>query len=126
MRPPRNTPFLKETPDTDGINRRRHGRLITESLTINNGIVLDLSASGLRAVVRGKVLFEVGEQTSFRLRSCAREMSIEARVVWVKKSGFRKHQIGLEFVNVTPQTVETLMELTRDAMLNRVLLDSPG
>lgn len=126
MRPPRNTPFLKETPDTDGINRRRHGRLHTESLTINNGIVLDLSASGFRAKLRGKLTFQQGVQASFRLRSCARELVIDGRVVWVRKAGFRKHQIGVEFVNVTPDIVQRLVDLTRDAMLNRVLLDSPG
>jgi hypothetical protein len=123
MRPPRNLTLLINAKDEDGINRRRHGRLNTESLTINNGVVLDLSASGMRAQVKGKVLFTVGDQAAFRLRSCAREMSVDGRVVWVKKAGFRKHQIGVEFVNITPERMQKLMLLTRDAMHSRVLED---
>lgn len=123
MRPPRNLTLLIKDKDDDGPNRRRHGRLTTESLTINNGVVLDLSASGMRAQIKGRVLFTVGDQASFRLRSCAREMTVDGRIVWVKKSGFRKHQIGVEFVNITPDRVQHLLELTRDAMRNRVLED---
>lgn len=55
---------------------------------------------------------EVGSELDLTLRCDESVVHIMMRVIWTKKTGFRRHLIGLEFLNLTPELSETIVELT--------------
>jgi hypothetical protein len=84
--------------------RRRFGRLKGGNLQCNRGRVLDLSAGGMR--------LRSGRRYSTRLTvdlwTATRRVTILAELVWTKRLGFRRYEIGLEFRDVTEEIAETL------------------
>ena len=88
--------------------RRKSGRLRqATTLACNLGAIVDLSASGARILrtrkLRGKldvILFD-----SVRL------LKLRAEVIWCKRLGFRKYEVGLKFHQLTPDDAGELTEL---------------
>ena len=94
-----------------GADRRRFGRLKAgETLACNRGKVLDLSAGGLRLLSRRKLkgMLEVA------LWDIHRGLTMQCRVVWTKRLGFRRHESGLTFIDVDPDTARGLTALGAD------------
>ncbi len=86
-------------------NNRRHGRVVPDSLWCSAGEVLDLSASGLRLQCTKAVGAGVGKVV---LRDRNHTVEVQGRVVWCKKVGFRRFEVGLEFVDIAPETAATI------------------
>ena len=84
--------------------RRRFGRLKGGKLQCNRGQVLDISAGGLRL----RSVRRYTSRLTVDLWSAARRVTIPAEVVWTKRLGFRKYEIGLEFRDVTQEMAEHL------------------
>ncbi|MCH8164094.1 MAG: PilZ domain-containing protein [Planctomycetes bacterium] len=96
-----------------GDARRAYGRLRQEALDCNLGAVLDLSLGGMRVQCnrppKGEVDVElVGSEVKLRLR---------AQVVWTRRVGFRKYEVGLNFLRLP---AETSKQLTRISLNHRV------
>lgn len=118
MRPPINHntwhDFARQEPEHES---RRHGRLRAELLHCKQlGEVLDLSASGMRVLVKGGCQAKVDDLLSTELEFEKIRLPIQARITWVQRVGFRRHHVGLEFVNLTPELVEGLRSLARSAV----------
>ncbi len=97
-------------------NNRRHGRLRCELLTCGLGQVLDFSASGMRVAHRGRMELKEGESICLHLQVLHISQIVQARVVHVRKSGFRRHEVGLEFIEVTPEVSAGLLSIVRLAV----------
>ncbi len=84
--------------------RRTFGRVKATRLRCNLGVVLDLSGGGLRIRsnrrLQGKKYVE--------LSSHARHVKVLAEVRWIKRLGFRKYEIGMQFRDVTEETAKEL------------------
>ena len=93
------------TEDTSG--RRRSGRLRQEEVWCNLGQVKDLSSSGMRVI--GKHVPKKPVIT--RIMGPAVEVTVSGEVKWSKRLGFRKHEMGVEFIEVTPELAEALTSL---------------
>lgn len=99
-------PLLLEKPSAKKDNRRRHGRIRCDGLRChfadhcNDGAeVLDLSASGMRLRFRRKVNVEEGAIINVTLISPAAAIRTVARVVWSRRAGFRRHEVGMTFID---------------------------
>lgn len=79
--------------------RRRSGRIKSESVWCNLGMVEDISAGGVR--IRSRRSLE-GEQR-LELAVAEHHVELRARVAWVAQEGRKKHCIGLEFIDVTDE-----------------------
>lgn len=93
--------------------RRASGRLRQEALDCNLGAVLDLSLGGMRVLCnrppKGEIDVELmGSEVKLRLRG---------EVVWTRRVGFRKYEVGLNFLRVP---AETIKQLTRISLNHRV------
>ncbi len=93
--------------------RRKQGRLEQESLVSSLGQVLDLSAGGMRVLTRKPPKGEI----HIELRGLGDTITLVAQVAWSKKIGLLKYEVGLVFLNVTPERVQKLTNL---AMNNRL------
>jgi hypothetical protein len=88
--------------------RRRDVRLKQSSLHSSLGPVIDLSRSGMRVRctrrLRGRVALVLFNRNGPHL-------NVNARVVWTKRIGFRKHVAGLEFIDPPPNMLRELVKL---------------
>ncbi len=84
--------------------RRRFGRLKGGKLQCNRGQVLDISAGGMR--LRSPRRYS--SRLTVDVWSASRRVTIPAEVVWTKRIGFRRYEIGLEFHDVTDEIAEHL------------------
>ena len=85
-------------------DRRRFGRFRGTRLGCNIGRVIDLSGGGLRV----RRATRISSQMDVKLWTPKRQITVLAKVAWVRRIGFRKYEIGLEFLDMTPDTQKDL------------------
>lgn len=89
------------------LQRRKSGRIRTNSLASNIGSVVDVSAGGMRVLSRERL----GGEVHVRLHDGAVGLVLHAYVVRCTRLGFRKYDVGLQFLNVEPDTAKALTAL---------------
>ena len=85
-------------------DRRRFGRSKGTRLGCSIGRVIDLSGGGLR--IRRST--RLSSQMDVKLWTAKRQITVPAKVAWVRRIGFRKYEVGLEFRDLTPDTRKDL------------------
>jgi len=115
MRLSRNPKLMFTPEDSATENLRRHGRLRCESTSSCIGEVMDLSASGMRVMRRGRPILDVGDEFVITIRheNDGNVMKLPARVVWIKRAGFRKIMYGLQFSDLNEEQRTHLTTLAR-------------
>lgn len=100
-----------------GDERRAHGRLPQELLQSSLGPVLDLSMSGMRVqcVKAPKGTVDVN------LLDLESPVTVRAEVMWVRKLGFRKYEVGLNFPHVPTDVAKQLTRVSLNHRLRRLL-----
>ncbi len=85
-------------------DRRRSGRFKGGRLGCSIGKVIDLSGGGMRI----RRATRLSSQMDVRLWTANRQITVPAKVAWVRRIGFRKYEIGLEFRSLTAETEKDL------------------
>ncbi len=100
-----------------GDDRRRAGRLPQESLECNLGPVLDLSTGGMRVLCKRphEGPLEV------RLQASQYSLTLSGQVIWSKRLGFRRHEIGVQFVDLDDDTSQVLSRISATYRMRRAL-----
>lgn len=126
MRPVRNSPLVLGPAKSD--NRRLTGRVRCERLRCvfvqGAGIdseVLDLSSTGLRVLCRHRLAVEAGQTIEIVIESVAGNLAMNVRVVWSKKRGFRKRELGLTFGEPTPAMRIALNQILRTSSVTNAM-----
>ncbi len=100
-------------------DRREHGRLPQELLQSSLGPVYNLSMGGMRVRCskppKGKSEIEV------ELLDLEEPVRLRAVVMWVRRLGFRKFDVGLGFPNVPAATAKQLTRISLNHRLRRLL-----
>lgn len=88
--------------------RRVPGRLSQESLQSDLGPVLDMSSGGMRVLCRRPY------QGEFRIEVVGYNvvLTIQARVAWVQKLGFRRFEIGFAFLDIDEDVAQMLIRIS--------------
>jgi DnaJ-domain-containing protein 1 len=107
----------RTTPRSGQIPRRRH-RYATHGLACELGQVLDLSADGMKIGCRGKPGVARGEVMQFSIRSAAQKIAVVGRVVWTRRTSWREHRIGIQFLDVKPPQGDALEELAQHGFIS--------
>jgi len=95
------------------VERRRAGRMETESVACNLGPVLDLSATGMRVLCWKTPRSPM----SIHLTGCETKLTVQGELAWTRRVGLFRKLAGIHFVGVTP---EQSRQLTSMAMVNTV------
>lgn len=91
-----------------GAERRRSGRVrITTGVQCNLGEVLDISGTGLRLLAR-KAMCGVADIT---LLAPGIGVRLPSEIMWSKRLGFRKHLLGVRFLEVDAGTADVLRQI---------------
>lgn len=107
--------------DKSADNRRRAGRVVLQSITCSLGTVLDLSSTGLRVETSSKPTVAAGQTFGMVLQSLDGPVNIVATVAWVRKSGWRAHQLGLIIVEPSPELRRAINDLARGVTTNETI-----
>ncbi|MEM9418903.1 MAG: PilZ domain-containing protein [Planctomycetota bacterium] len=104
---------MDQTPDPtqSGSNRRRHRRQSFNNHDTPFGQVLDISESGACIFRKGDRPVEVGQFITLQVDSRPYPLLLQARVVRIQPVGLRRHEIGVEFVNLSDQNRLRLIQL---------------
>lgn len=92
--------------------RRVPGRLPQESLQCDLGPVLDMSSGGMRVLSRRPY------EGTFQIHVKGYDvvLTLQARVAWVQKLGFRRFEIGFAFLDIDE---DVALMLTRISTIHR-------
>ena len=90
--------------------RRESGRLYQETVACNLGSVINLSAGGLRLLSRRRL----NGILSVELWDTHQGLRLRGKVAWCRRIGFRKHEVGVEFLNITPDIAGDLAAIATD------------
>ncbi len=88
--------------------RRVPGRLPQESFQCGLGPVLDLSRGGMRVLCRRSYQGEL----RIHLEGYDVVLSIQTRVAWVRKLGFRRFEIGFAFLDIDEDVAQMLTRIS--------------
>lgn len=117
-------PLNIQTPATPAAasNRRRQGRVRTADVPCSLGEVLDISASGMRVGGRGRPPLAKGQTTTITMLTPAGVLAVDVGVAWARKTSWRHFELGLAFVNITPDVLEGVRSVLRGAAVSVVEL----
>jgi hypothetical protein len=102
-------------------NSRRHGRVRCESIHSSLGEIADLSASGARVRRRRRLSVRLGSMVNFDIEGLDGPVRVLARVIWMRRVSFFKHEIGVLFEDVSPQVRRALVDIAKRSPSNMVL-----
>ncbi len=103
--------------ETNLSDRRTPARLPQESLVCDLGPLLDLSIGGMRVLCKRR------REGSLKVRLWAFQfsMNLDGQVVWTKHLGFRRHEIGVQFLNVDDDTAKILSRISAIHRMRRAI-----
>lgn len=91
--------FANAQPPGTG-ERRRSERTPASGLHTLLGEVLDISETGALIHHRGGVVLKVGDCLSVLIRHGSHSTSVRLRVARVERAGFRRHNYGVQFIEL--------------------------
>lgn len=90
---------------------RRPGRMKVRSVVCDRGVVLDVSSTGARVLVKGA--WEVGETRTFTMEGAKLRIVCKAVCKWRERKGLFKWVLGLEFQEMDEAQSKGLCDLVR-------------
>ena len=114
MRRPRNPNPLPTL--SDNANVRAHGRMHGDGITCNLGRIENLSASGMRVRVRGRLHVAPLQTIPLTIHGPLGPFTLTGKIVWTQKLGFRRHDVGVQFVEIHGGARQQLNSLARFLM----------
>lgn len=91
--------------------RRKAGRIRLEAVTTSRGDAIDISVAGIG--IHSNKAIEVDTLLDLRIEGWGESVSVHARVARCEKAGFRKYEIGLEFIDVEDADRQVLNRIAR-------------
>jgi hypothetical protein len=91
----------------DVLGRRAQPRVRQETLHSTLGQVLDISSGGARILTRERIAGLI----EFRIFDSAESIIVTAEVLWTRRIGLFKREIGLRFVDLSPEIAAGLTRL---------------
>jgi len=98
--------------------RRRHGRVRCQTVRSSVGDVVDASAGGMRVVLDRRLPLKEGMRLKLSIESFGEPFTVSTEVVWVKRKGMFRKEVGLRFCDVTPRLRRVLSEIAQSAVSN--------
>lgn len=80
------------------------------------GEISDLSATGMRVYCMGKPPVKPGGIVPIRLKFGDGSLQLQAQVRWCRRRGLKRHEIGLQFVQLKPGMPKVLEAIARFGM----------
>jgi DnaJ-domain-containing protein 1 len=97
---------------------REHERVHAQGISCHLGHVLDISGGGMRIRTDGPIGVAKGDSCNFGVRSNRHQVSVQGMIMWVKRTGWKTHEIGVRWLDASPVHVQLLLQLARYGFVN--------
>lgn len=104
--------------------RRKHGRVVCEMVSCSLGEVLDACAAGVRVRAGKENEYRTGDIVVFTITGEDRPLTFKGRVMWKKRRGIRRHEMGIQFIELSELNRQALVQLARGAVFNTTFFTS--
>lgn len=106
----------------------RKGRIAIEMARSSLGEITNVSASGLRVQHKGSraAIPRKGRMFELQVQTLDGLVTIPAHVVWSKRTGFRRYDIGLAFGEADPSDLEKIRHMATMGARSRVITAGTG
>lgn len=112
-------PGLKpEGPTEQPETKRVHGRVFCQYIHSSLGEIVDLSASGARVRIKGALLVGKGDCFTMTLMGINGQAIVACKAIWTAKRGWRKHEVGVQFYDLSAEARKIIAEIGRSAANN--------
>ena len=101
-------------------DRRRHERVSLLGTATMLGDVLDLSESGARLFCKGTVGCELDQEMGLEIAQATTSLKVDVRVVRIAELGFKRYEVGLEFVSLNDEQLATIRALQQPGISEQV------
>ncbi|MFU8828693.1 MAG: PilZ domain-containing protein [Phycisphaerales bacterium] len=105
--------LINRAMNSDKPDGRSRGRMRCNNVESSLGPVLDFSATGMRVLSKREVPQDPETTMLVTVTSAFDPVTIPVKVRWSRKIGFRRHEVGIEFVEVDEQLRTVLREIAR-------------
>lgn len=85
-------------------------------MTTPLGQVLDLSASGMKLFIKGRLTLAAGDRFDASLDERGGQVDLTGRVVRIEKLGVRRHAVAVQFIDMTLEQRRRLESIVDAAM----------
>ena len=119
-------PFIslsKQPWEEDPDNRRSAGRVPVSGARVELGQIINLSLTG--AKVASKVSLPVGTRMRLRVSNDDLAVNVVGEVVWCRRTGWFRFQLGLAFRDVNPEDARKLTQLCTACRDRLVMAQEP-
>ena len=110
--------------DNETIQNRRHGRVQCEMLSCQLGEIVNLSASGVMIRGKGTTEHKSDDRIQLDLQCLDHKLQATARVAWLNQED-KTFQMGMEFIDLTPEQAQRIRELLPIAAAVQTVSDAP-
>lgn len=116
------------------MNPRKFGRVICQFVGTSLGDVVDMSAGGMRVTTPTSITPKIDDVVTVKLVGISNVVFVRCRVAWVKTASKRKwtanllkliggtrSEIGLQFIDLTPEARQVVNEIGAAAGRNETI-----
>ena len=89
-------------------DKRSAGRVACNAITCSLGEIINASIAGMRILSRRRLPIERRDFITFEVNGLEDNFPLRAQVIWIKKRGLRRHEVGLELLDSTPADVKKM------------------
>ncbi len=101
--------------------RRQYGRVGLDSVKSSLGRVLDLSAGGMRVGCHRAATTDTA--VSFTLHADDDSIALQGTIAWVRKLGFMRFEMGVQFTDLTPEISQVITRMAIDNRVSQTIVD---
>lgn len=92
---------------------RAHERLLPQGMSCQLGLVLDVSAGGMRVRCAESPKFDRGAFVHFAIRGQRQQMTLRGQIVWIRRTAWKQFEVGVRWAELPDAHCRILLELAR-------------
>ncbi len=121
--------------DLVGMHPRKFGRVVCQFVGTSLGDVVDMSAGGMRVTMASSLAPKLDDVVTIKLAGISSVVYVRCRVAWIKDAsdkakwtaklrklvGATRNEIGLQFVDLSPEARQVVTEIGAAAGKNETI-----
>ncbi len=92
---------------------RAHERVLPQGMSCQLGLVLDVSAGGMRVRCVECPKFDRGAMVHFSVRGQRQQMALRGQIVWIRRTAWKQFEVGVRWTELPEAHCRVLLELAR-------------
>ncbi len=92
---------------------RAHERVLPQGMSCQLGLVVDVSAGGMRVRCAESPKFDRGAMVHFAIRGQRQQMALRGQIVWIRRTAWKQFEVGVRWTELSDTHCRILLELAK-------------